>query len=140
MITSRDARGPSSSTRKMRCQVPSSSSPSATGHALAGAEHQLQTVRVAVRALVVVHVHGAHPKIVVTVMRLGRRVALQEFAQIFEQQRLGFLDTDRGGGMAREDVGDALAESGDPHEVGDFVGDIQELDGLVGLEHQPPEP
>ena len=94
----------------------------------------------AVGALVVVHVHGADAEIVMPIVRLRGRTALQEFAQVFEQQRLGFLNTDRGGGVAREDVGHALTESADAHQVGYFVGDIDELNGRMSLEHQPPEP
>ena len=94
----------------------------------------------AVRALVVVHVDGAHAEIVVPVVGFGGRRRLQELAQVFEQQGLVFLDTDGGGGVARKDVDNTLAESGDAHELGHLVGDVQELDGLVGLEHQPPEP
>ena len=140
MMTSRAARG--SVELDQEDALPGAEQQLAIGDrdALAGAEHELQAVGVAVRALVVVHVHGAHAEIVVTIMCLGGRTALQEFAQVFEQQRLGFLDTDRGSGVAREDVGHALAESGLAHELGDVVGDIQELDGLVGLELQPPEP
>jgi hypothetical protein len=66
----------------------------------------------------------------------GWRFALQEVAQVFEQQRLGFLDTDRGGGVAREDVGDAFANAGQVHQLGDLVRDIHELDGRVGCVHQ----
>ena len=68
------------------------------------------------------------------------RGALQEFAQVFEQQGLGFLNTDRGGGVAREHAGHALAESGGAHKLDHMVGDVHELDRLMGLEHQPPEP
>ncbi len=84
--------------------------------------------------------HRAHAEIVVAVMGLGGRTPFKELAQIFEQQRLGFLNTDRGGSVAREDVGYALTESGEAHQVGHLVGDVDELDGRMGLEHQPPEP
>src|SRR2546421_4964998 len=57
------------------------------GDAFARAEHQLQTVRVTVGALVIVHVHRTHTEVVVPIVRIGGRVALQELTQIFEQQR-----------------------------------------------------
>ena len=118
---------------------PSSSSPSATGTISLAAEHQLLAMGVAVGALVVVHVDGAHPKIVVPIVRLGGRGALQELEQVFEQQWLVLLNTDSRGGVARKNVDHALAQSGDAHELGDRIRDVQELDGLVSLEHQAPE-
>jgi hypothetical protein len=73
-------------------------------------------------------------------VRLGGRTAFEELAQVFEQQWLGFLDTHSGGGVARKDVGYALTQTGDAHELGHLIRDIEELDGLVSLEDQPLEP
>ena len=110
------------------------------GDAFARAEHQLQAVRVTVGAFVIVHVHRTHAEVVVPIVGIGGRVALQELTKVFEQQRFGFLDTHSGRGVAREDVGHAVTESGDAHQLSHLVGDIQELDRLLSLEDQPPEP
>src|SRR5438105_3992201 len=109
------------------------------GHAFARAEQYLLAVRVAVGTLVVVHMHGADAEVVVAVVRLCRRTALKELAQVFEQQRLVFLDTDRGGGVARKDICHAVTYPRDAHELGHLIRDIEELDGLVSLENQPSE-
>src|SRR5689334_7831668 len=75
------------------------------GHSLACAEHDLLAVRMTIRTLVIMHVHRAHAEVIVAIVRIRRCAPLQELTQVFEQQRLVFLNTDCGGGVARKYVG-----------------------------------
>src|SRR2546423_8755226 len=72
---------------------------------LAGAQEEVLAVRVAVRALVLVHVDGAACEVVVLVVRLLRRELAQQPAHVAEQQRLVLRDLYGGRGVLREDGG-----------------------------------
>src|ERR671911_183720 len=94
-------------------------------------------MRVAVGALVVVHVVGTNAEVVVLIVRVGGRQAAQKGDQVLEQQRLGFLDSDGGGRMARDDGDDAIPYTAVADAGSDIIGDVQELDRLGRLLHQP---
>ena len=95
-------------------------------------------MRVAVRALVVVHVVGADAEVVVLVVDVLRGQALQHPQQVLEQQGLGFLDPHGHRGVSRDDRDDAVADAGLAYDVVDLVGDVQELNGFAGLECEAP--
>ena len=105
-------------------------------HALAAAQEKLQAMRVAIRALVGVHVLGAHAEVVVAVVGVRRRELGQEAAQVLEQQRLVLLDTHRGGGVAHEHLHEAVGKAGLADDGGDMLGHVDQINGRVRLESQ----
>ena len=96
-------------------------------YVLTAAEQEVLAMRVAVGALLGVHLPRSATQVVVLVFAGSRRQPLQQCIHIPKQERFVFLQHDRGGGVFREYRYPALADSGACNHGSHLIGDVDEL-------------
>ena len=104
-------------------------------HDFAAADLQRQVVAEQQRAQVRIGVHAIAVgmiRIVVHPLGVARDHLLEEPLDVGEQRRLELVDEERAGRVHRPEADQAFADVEAPDELHDAVGEIDELDALVG--------
>ena len=105
-------------------------------HHFPAADLQGEVVTEQHRAQVRVRVHAVAVgmiRIVVHPLGVARHHLFEEALHVGEQRRLELVDEERAGGVHRPEADEPLADVEPTHELHDAIGEIDELDPLVGL-------
>src|SRR3954447_25389796 len=108
-------------------------------HDLAAADLQRQVVAEQQRTKVRVGVHAIAVgmiRMVVQPLGVARHHLLEKALDVGEQRRLEFVDEQRTGRVHRPEADQPLADVEPAHEFHDAVGEIDQLDALIGLDHE----
>src|SRR5438874_5489724 len=100
---------------------------------LAGAHQQVLAMRVAVEVFVFSEVDRADRQVVVAVVDADRGDPREHRFHVLEQQRLRFVDPDRGRGVAREDDGEPVSHAGSDERTADVLRYVDELGRAGGV-------